>query len=74
MTKLELWLREHQLSPEDVAKEGKVSPVLMMKYVTGESTPIPREMMRITEACRKLTKEDVSNRQLFDLPPVDTDF
>jgi predicted transcriptional regulator len=74
MTKLENWLREHQLSPEDVAKAARVSPVSMRKYVTGESTPNSREMTEITQACRALSEADVSKRQLFDLPPVDMDF
>lgn len=74
MTKLEIWLHEHGLSAEEVAKEGNVSPIMMMKYVTGETVPIPREMTRITQACRRMLKEEVSSRELFDLPPVDTNF
>lgn len=74
MTKLEIWLHEQGLSPEEVAKEANVSPIVMMKYVTGETVPIPREMTRITQACRRLLTKDVSNRELFDLWPVDTDF
>jgi len=74
MTKLEIWLREHELSPEDVAKEARVSPSSMIKYVTGESTPSSPDMTRITQACRKLSKADLTKRDLFDLPPVDMDF
>jgi predicted transcriptional regulator len=75
MTKLEMWLREQQLSPEEVATEARISPVSMMKYVTGETAPTSHDVtMRITQACRRLSRKDVSKRDLFDLAPVDMGF
>lgn len=66
-TRLEFFLESHGIKPAHVARESGYSRQHLLRLRMGEMEPTRACIVAIVEACRRLTREEVSASDLFYL-------
>lgn len=66
-TKLELFLKSRSIKPAHLARESGYSRMYLLRVRLGRLQPTRECVVHITRACRRLARESVLPRDLFDL-------
>jgi hypothetical protein len=66
-TKLELFLKSRGIKPAQLARESGYSRMYLLRVRLGRQQPTRECVVHITRACRRLARESVLPRDLFDL-------
>jgi hypothetical protein len=67
MTKLEAYLKAKEIRPVHLALHSEYSRQHLLRVRMGRMEPTRKCMKAIVAACRRLTREQVSAHDLFDL-------
>jgi hypothetical protein len=67
-TGLERFLRSRGIKPAHLARESGYSRQFLLRLRLGRVQPTRCCIARVVQACRRLTREPVRARDLFDLP------
>jgi hypothetical protein len=67
VTRLEWFLRTHDLKPAHVAPEALISRQHLLRLRQGKVEPSRKIMLLLQRACSRLTKKKVRVADLFDL-------
>jgi hypothetical protein len=70
-TKLECFLRSHCIRPTHFARESGYTRQHLLRLRLARMEPTRRCVLHLTEAARRITGEEVSPRDLFDLTVAD---
>jgi hypothetical protein len=69
--RLERFLKSRGIKPAHLARESGYSRQLLLRLRLGRITPTRRCVAEIVRACRRLAREPVHARDLFDLTAAD---